>query len=110
VGRDTDHDDGATVAGLGLVLRRRQSVLARQWYDAIAPTSFTAWSAADVHRHVETWVDATISALVRKPVELELARAIGARLADLRYLQPDALERTLTAAGGSSSPTCRPQR
>lgn len=99
MGRDTDHDDGATVAGLGLVLRRRQSVLARQWYDAIAPTSFTAWSAADVHRHVETWVDATITALVRKPVELELARAIGARLADLRYLQPDALERTLALLG-----------
>ena len=73
--------------------RRRRDALVDSWYEAIADTSFTALTAAEVRRRLSDLTDRAIILLFSESFECRKARAIGSTLASMHYLNPEALGR-----------------
>lgn len=69
----------------------RQGAIARAWQRAIAPTGLPLVGAADVGQELARLVGEAGDLLLAEPFESARARAIGATLASLRYLTPEAL-------------------
>ena len=76
-------------------LRRRQDAIADTWYQAIVRTSFTPRSSTAVRRRLAELTGQAITVLLAVSFEYTQAEAIGAALAQLHYLQPEALGSTL---------------
>lgn len=74
---------------------RREAITAA-WYDALRQghMNYAALGADDVYRRLAALVDQVIALLLAESVDSDRARAIGAAIADLHYLQPTALGRT----------------
>ncbi len=64
------------------------------WYQAVARTSFTPFSGAEARRSFIALTEQTVAALIARPVDRRLAQSVGAGLARLRYISPEALGRT----------------
>lgn len=77
------------------MLQARRAEIADQWYEAIARTSFTPRPATDVRAALNALADRAITVLLDEDFVPQQARSIGAALADLHFIHPDALERTL---------------
>ena len=78
------------------LLGRRQAI-ATEWHRAIAPTGFVPLSVHDVRRRLIELTDQIIVLLFTEPLERREAQALGATLARLHYIQPEALSRTQEA-------------
>jgi two-component system, cell cycle sensor histidine kinase and response regulator CckA len=77
-------------------LRCRRDTIADIWYQAIVRTSFTPRSSTVVRQNLVELTDQAITVLLTEPFRRTQAEAIGATLARLRYLQSEALGRTLS--------------
>jgi PAS domain S-box-containing protein len=75
-------------------LHSRRDAIADSWYQAIARTSFAPLSATEVQRRFAELTEQAIALLLAEPFERRQAEAIGASLADLHYIQPQALGQT----------------
>ena len=75
--------------------RRRRKAIVDSWYEAIADTSFTPLTAAEVRRRLSELTDRAIVLLFSESVEHHKARAIGSTLASMHYLNPETLGRAL---------------
>jgi len=91
--------DDAPQPLLSELLQARRAVVAEHWYTAIARTGFAPRPAADVRAKLAAATDQAIGALLAEQFDRPQARAIGAALADLHYIHPDALGGTLDALG-----------
>jgi len=77
-------------------LHARRETIAESWYKALASTnSFIPLKAGKVRRHLVELTEQAIALLLTEPFEHGQAREIGAALARLHYVQPEALGRTL---------------
>src|SRR5215218_5255300 len=75
--------------------RRRRKAIVDSWYEAIADTSFTPLTAAEVRRRLSDLTDQAIVLLFSESIEHHKARAIGSTLASMHYLNPETLGRAL---------------
>jgi diguanylate cyclase (GGDEF)-like protein/PAS domain S-box-containing protein len=75
--------------------RRRHDAIVDRWYEAIADTSFTPLTAAEVRRRLSDLTDQAIILLFSESFEYHKARAIGSTLASMHYLNPETLGRAL---------------
>jgi diguanylate cyclase (GGDEF)-like protein len=73
--------------------QRRRDAIVDSWYEAIADTSFTALTAAEVRRRLSELTDQAIILLFSESFEHRRARAIGSTLASMHYLNPETLGR-----------------
>jgi PAS domain S-box-containing protein len=83
------------------LLHSRSEAIADRWYRAIASTSFVSLSPGAIRARLVTLTTRAIDALLGEPFPREEAWAIGAALADLYYLHPDALSGTQEELGQS---------
>ena len=86
-------------AQLAQRLRDSQEAIAEEWYQAIAGTSHTAPGVGSTRQHLIELTGKAIELMLDDPFDTSAARGIGAALADLHYLQPEALGRTLGVLG-----------
>ena len=91
--------DAAAPVSLHDALAARRSVIADRWYRAVARTGFAPLGGPEVRARLLALTDRAIAALLAEPFEPAEARAIGAALAALHYLDPAALESTLVVLG-----------
>lgn len=77
----------------------RNQEIASQWYEAIASTSFTPHRPDEIRCRVGDLTDQISLFLGECRPGLEHARSLGRQFAELRFLQPDALENTLAVLG-----------
>ncbi len=77
-------------------LRARREMIAARWYRAIAPTALSPLPPADVQRQILMLTDRAIALLVADAFASGEAAAIGATLAEMRYLDPASLGGTQT--------------
>lgn len=75
-------------------LSGRRETIAARWQSALARTGFAPHSAAAVRRQLLALTDRAIAALLAEPLARDEARAIGAGVARLHYLESEALEQT----------------
>jgi hypothetical protein len=75
-------------------LLSRRFAIAESWYKAVAQTSFIPHSAAEVRESFVTLAEEVITLLLAEPFDQGRAQAIGATLAGLHCVQPEALGRT----------------
>jgi signal transduction histidine kinase len=81
------------------VLQARCQAIAASWYNAIARTGYVPFDAAQVRQRLVELTAAVVTLLLAEPFEHERAQAIGASLASLHYVQPEALGRTQEVLG-----------
>jgi diguanylate cyclase (GGDEF)-like protein len=74
---------------------RRHDEIVESWYRAIADTSFTSLTAAEVRQHLSELTDQAIILLFSGSFEHRKARAIGSTLASMHYLNPETIGRAL---------------
>jgi len=79
---------------LSQVLHGRRDAMANSWYQAIAATCHVPLKAAKVRQHLVELTEQAITVLLAEPFEPDKAQEIGAALAHLHYIQPQALGRT----------------
>jgi len=92
--------DAAAPVPLHDALTARREVIADRWYRAVAHTGFAPLGGPEVRARLLALTNRAIAALLAEPFEPAEARAIGAALAALHYLDPAALESTLVVLGG----------
>ncbi|RLC66498.1 MAG: hypothetical protein DRI48_04535 [Chloroflexi bacterium] len=85
--------DSAERSQLLRTLRERRDDVVGDWYRAITKTGFVTLSTSETHRRLAELADQVIELLLTDPPDLERARAIGAGLAQLRCVHPNALGR-----------------
>jgi PAS domain S-box-containing protein len=76
-------------------LQERCQVIADSWYRAVAQTGYVLVGAAEVRQRLADLVKQAAALLVTEPFDHNQAREIGAALAQLHYLKPEALGRTI---------------
>jgi two-component system sporulation sensor kinase A len=76
------------------VLHHRRDTIAASWYQALTGTSFILPSTTQVRQHVVALTERVVALLLAEPFECHRARAVGADLARLPYVQPETLART----------------
>jgi len=81
------------------MLRSRCDAIAEQWYQAIATTSYVSLTAAEVRQRLLGLTEQLVALLCSEPFERDKAQAIGASLARLHYIEPEALGRTQEVLG-----------
>lgn len=89
----------ATRSELLCLLQDRRSAIAQSWYEAIATTGFVTLTGSEVRQRLDELTGQAILVLLDEPFEAGKAHRIGAALAGLHYLQPEALGRTLGILG-----------
>ena len=79
------------------ILHERRDAVADRWYDAVAGAGFVPISADTARRRLGGLLDRVIALLLDEPVERLEARALGAALAEMRYIHTEVVGRTLDA-------------
>ncbi len=79
---------------LAVVLSSRSGDIAERWQQALALTGFVAASVPEVRATLTSLVERAVRVLLAEPADRDEGRAIGAAIAELHYVHPDALERT----------------
>ncbi len=77
-------------------LRGRCLAIAENWYEAIAGTDFGPAGKNEPPRRFVELTEQVITLLFVEPFDPDRARAVGAALAEPRYIRPDTLSRTQT--------------
>ncbi|GEM_PF-1204428 len=75
-------------------LLSRCDAIADSWYKAVTKTSYVPLGEAQVRSHFATLTEGVIALLLADSFERGQAEAIGASLASLHYIEPEALGRT----------------
>ncbi len=73
--------------------------IAERWYRAIAHTTFTALPAEAIRRQLAALTDRAVGLLLAESFDERRGEEIGATLARLRFLDPQALRQTLAILG-----------
>jgi len=81
------------------VLLSRRHAIANDWHKAISRTSFAPLKAVEVRQRLVELAEDFIALLLTEPFEHQQAEAIGASLAGLRYVEPEAIGRTQEVLG-----------
>ncbi len=89
----------ATRVELQLLLESRRDAIVQIWYEAIAITGAVTLTGPELRERLDKLTGQAILALLEEPFEASNAHEIGAALAGLPYLQPEALGRTLGVLG-----------
>ena len=77
-------------------LHDRRETIAESWYKALSSANgFIPLKAVEVRRYLVELIEQAIALLLTESFEHGKAREIGAVLARLRYVQPEALDRTI---------------
>jgi PAS domain S-box-containing protein len=76
------------------VLLSRRHAIADDWYKAISRTSFAPLKAVEVRQRLVELTEDSIALLLTEPLNRGQAEGIGASLARLHYLEPEALGKT----------------
>ncbi|HEX5505194.1 MAG TPA: ATP-binding protein [Thermomicrobiales bacterium] len=84
---------------LRAALETRREEIAAAWHHAVQETGFVPLGYAAVRDELRALVGQAVAALLGEGAADRGAEAIGAALARLRYLQPEALGRTLEVLG-----------
>jgi PAS domain S-box-containing protein len=79
---------------LALVLSGRSVRVAWRWQQALAETGFAAVSVPELRGRLRDLFERSVRALIAEPVDRAEGRAVGAAVAALHFVHPDALERT----------------
>src|SRR5215213_2577994 len=87
--------DTSELSQLLQLSRRHREAIVDLWYEAIADTSFTPLTAAEVRRRLSELTDQAIILMFSESFEYRKARAIGSTLAGMHYLNPETLGRAL---------------
>ena len=90
--RDMNRGDSPS---LSQTLRTHCDTIAERWYRQIAPTSYVPFKGSAVYQQLVELSIKAIRLLLAEPFEPDKAEKIGADLAHLQYLQPEALGGTL---------------
>lgn len=88
---DTARLDEAERSELLRLLQERRSTIVENWHGAIANTSFTPFTVAEMHRRLDDLTGTAIELLLSESFERHKAREIGSALADMHYLSSEAL-------------------
>jgi PAS domain-containing protein len=72
----------------------RRDAIVNSWRGAIARTSFTPLTATELRRRLEELTAQAITLLLSDTFDRREARGIGSALAEMHYLNPEALSRT----------------
>jgi len=75
-------------------LRRRCDAITDSWHKAIARTGFVPLSTTEVRQRLLELTEQVVTLLLAEPFERGQAEAIGASLASLHYIEPEALGQT----------------
>ena len=75
-------------------LCRHQKALAKVWQQAVAHTSYTPFTSRDLRERFRALTEQVIALLVAETFDRASAQTIGADLARLHYVHPEALART----------------
>jgi PAS domain S-box-containing protein len=78
-------------------LHNRRHAIADHWYRAVMRTSFTPLKPDQVRQRLDDLTEQVIALLIAEHLDGSAARRIGAELADLRYVHPQALAGTQQA-------------
>ncbi|MCL4508301.1 MAG: ATP-binding protein [Chloroflexi bacterium] len=89
------------VQALYTLLSQRCEDVAVQWQQSLAHTGFVASSVPEVQAHLSILARRTIHAVLADEPDRNECRTIGAAVASLHYVHPDALERTLNILAGA---------
>lgn len=87
--------DSATREQLQQELRSRRDDIVDSWYRALAHTSYVPSGADQVRHRLAELVERACALIVAERFDDEGAWQAGAALADLHYIQPEALGRTI---------------
>jgi PAS domain S-box-containing protein len=87
----------AELAQMAQFLHTRRDTIADHWYRAVASTSFAPLRAEQVRQRLNDLTEQVIALLLAEPLDRDAARSIGAALASLHYLEPQALAGTQEA-------------
>ena len=79
-------------------LQHRDDII-REWQSAIGRTSFNALERREIYERLARFTDTSIELLLDEQRDLQPAREIGAGVAQLGYVLPDALQVTLDVLG-----------
>ncbi len=82
-------------------LRCDPEVIARRWRAAIAHTSFVGLEPHELHQRLTSLTEQAIAVLIADEFDLQQARDIGAAVAQIGYVLPDALGGTLDSLGAA---------
>jgi PAS domain S-box-containing protein len=88
--------DDSAASRLAQSLRDRQGSIAEAWYTAVARTSFSPFSPAELRRLLFELTSQAIDLMFLDSLEPAKAVPIGAALAGFHFTQPEALGRTQT--------------
>jgi PAS domain S-box-containing protein len=94
---DTKQTNAVDRSHLLEILSRRREAIADRWYQAIARVSYMPLEVSEVRRRLVELVEQAIAVLAADSFESNQAQAIGVALAQLHYIQPEALEGILEA-------------
>lgn len=89
----------ATRSELQDLLQGRRDAIAQCWYEAIARTGFVTLTGPEVRQRLYELAGQVILVFLEEPFQAGKAGEIGAALAGLHYLQPEALGGTLDVLG-----------
>jgi PAS domain S-box-containing protein len=92
--RDMDMD-AATWRHLNEFLSSRTDAIADRWRQAVLPTSFSAFDSSQLRQRFVELTEQAIGFLLAEPHESARAESLGTALADLHFVQPESLGRTL---------------
>ena len=81
------------------LLQGRRDAIAQRWYEAIARTGFVTLTGPEVRKQLYDLAGQVILVFLEEPFQADKAGDIGAALAGLHYLQPEALGGTLDVLG-----------
>lgn len=80
-------------------LRRRRDAITEAWHQAVSRTAYVPLTADEVRAQLAALVDELIRLFLATALEREGAEQVGASLAELHFLQADALGGTLEVLG-----------
>ena len=78
------------------LLSARRDRIAERWYEAIAGPTFSPFAESEILTHLGILVEQAIAILTDALFAADAAEEIGATLVGLRYLDPAALQQTIT--------------
>jgi PAS domain S-box-containing protein len=88
---------------LEIALLQRCPAVAERWHQAIAQTGYVALDATEAGHELAEMTERAATLLIAEPFDRDKAQEIGAAVACLHFLQPDALGQTIRILAGCFS-------
>ncbi|MGC9347790.1 MAG: PAS domain S-box protein [Anaerolineae bacterium] len=88
-----------TINEIALTLSRRRDELADAWHRALDGTSYVPLDPVEIDKRLIQIVSDLVTVVTSDDLDVAQARDLGARIAHLRYIDPEAIGRTLEVLG-----------